>query len=222
MQDDLSPEDVIYAYKAGIFPMAASRDDPEFHWYDPPLRGLLPIKNLHIPRRLRHTLLRFPFEIRIDSAFRAVMGGCAAQSPARPGTWINDSIIDLFCDLHERGDAHSIEAWQDGKLAGGVYGLAIGAAFMGESMFSCVRDASKICLVHLCARLWRGGFTLFDTQFINDHLLQFGAYELPREEYRARLKIATYQQADFCLGSPQTQDEKALVRLYLQERGEKA
>lgn len=212
MNDDLTIEDVITAYKSGFFPMAENRDSSEFHWYDPPLRGQLSIERLHIPERLKRTVLRFPYDIRIDTAFAQVIDGCAAQAPDRPETWINDGIRSLFIDLHKSGYAHSVEAWKDNELAGGLYGLAIGGAFMGESMFSRARDASKICLVHLCARLWKGGFTVLDTQFTNPHLEQFGVHEIPREDYLNKLQGALGIRGDFKLNS---HNEKELVSAYL-------
>ena len=156
--NDLTPDDVINAYKCGLFPMAESRETDIYHWYDPPYRGQLSIENLHIPARLRRTALQFPYEVKVDTAFAQVIDGCAQAAVDRPQTWINKGIRGLFMDLHQAGYAHSVEAWQSGALAGGLYGLAIGGAFMGESMFSRARDASKIALVHLCARLWRGGW----------------------------------------------------------------
>lgn len=212
MSEDLTIEDVIGAYSCGLFPMAESRDTDIYHWYDPKLRGQLSIEKLHIPARLRRTVLRFPYEIKIDTAFADVIDGCAAAAPGRPQTWINPGIRDLFISLHEAGYAHSVEAWQDGALAGGLYGLAIGGAFMGESMFSVSRDASKIALVHLCARLWRGGFTLLDTQFVNPHLKQFGVYEIPREDYLQKLALALCIKGDFMLAGL---TEPELVRAYL-------
>lgn len=212
MESGLTIEDVIAAYGIGLFPMADARDDPEFHWYDPPRRGQLSIETLHIPERLRRRARRTPYEIRIDTAFAAVIDGCAAAGKGRSQTWINGEIRDLFCALHQTGYAHSVEAWQDGQLAGGLYGLALGGAFMGESMFSRARDASKIALIHLCARLWRGGFTLLDTQFVNPHLLQFGAYEIGRDEYRQQLARALPVCGDFSAGGL---PEKNLLEDYL-------
>lgn len=190
----LKPDIILEAYCAGLFPMAAARHGAEIRWYDPDPRGVLPIAGLHVPKRLARTIRRKPYDITFDKDFAAVIRGCA---DTREDTWINDDIIALYTALHDRGFAHSVEAWHDGKLVGGVYGIAIGAAFFGESMFSTATDASKIALVYLVARLWRRKFTLFDTQFINPHLLQFGAHEIPRGAYKQQLAAALRAPADF-------------------------
>lgn len=174
--------------------MAQGRDDPDLGWYDPPLRGVLPIAQLHVPRRLQKTLRQQRYTVTFDRDFRGVMQGCA---DARPDTWISGKIIDLYTAVHERGYAHSAEVWDGATLVGGTYGIALGGAFFGESMFSRATDASKIALVHLAARLWRRGYTLFDTQFVNDHLLQFGCTEIPRREYHWRLATALDQNVTF-------------------------
>lgn len=184
---DITPEILLHAYTIGVFPMARSRRARTIEWYDPQMRGILPIDRLHVPKRLRRTIRQAPYRITFDRAFRAVMTGCA---DARPDTWINDKIIDLYTQLHEAGFAHSVEAWQGDELVGGVYGISIGGAFFGESMFSTATDASKIALVYLVARLWKQGYALLDTQFINEHLMQFGVEEIPRGEYHARLAAA--------------------------------
>lgn len=190
MSEPITPADLLNAYASGYFPMADAADDPAIYWYDPPLRGQLSIDALHVPRRLRDLLRKHPFEIRTDTAFAAVIDGCAESTADRPKTWINRTIHDLFIALHDAGFAHSVECWHDGALVGGVYGLALNGAFCGESMFSRAPGASKVALVHLMARLWRGGFTLFDTQFVNPHLAQFGVYEITADEYRTRLAAA--------------------------------
>ena len=195
--DELTPDLLLRAYALGIFPMAESRQQAELHWIDPKRRGILPLDGLHIPRSLRKTLRRGDFEIRVDTAFIPVIERCAEAEANRPETWINDQIIDLFGALHRRGIAHSVECWSDGTLVGGLYGLALGQAFFGESMFSRATDASKVALVDLVARLRRGGFTLLDTQFITDHLSRFGAVEIPRREYLGRLHKAINQPASF-------------------------
>ena len=187
------------AYRQGLFPMAYNSGSPYIHWICPEMRGQLSITDIHIPRRLLETVKKAPFEIRINADFEAVLRGCAEPTPKRPETWINASIFKVFCDLHERGHAHSVECWEDDKLVGGIYGLAIGGAFFGESMFSRMRDASKIALLHMVARLWKGGFTLLDTQFVNEHLKQFGAYELPHDEYKKYLEDAVKAEGDFLL-----------------------
>jgi leucyl/phenylalanyl-tRNA--protein transferase len=186
----LTPELLLNAYAVGIFPMAEARDDPELYWIDPERRGILPLDGFHVPRSLRRTLRRAPFEVRVDSAFREVVAGCAAPAPDRPESWINDEIQAVYGALFDGGHAHSVECWQDGTLAGGLYGVAIGGAFFGESMFSRVEDASKVALVHLVARLRLGGFRLLDTQFVTAHLARFGAIEIPRDDYRKRLRAA--------------------------------
>jgi leucyl/phenylalanyl-tRNA--protein transferase len=191
---ELTPEIILQAYRAGIFPMAPSRDSAEIGWYDPHERGILPIAGLHVPKKLRRTIKKQPYRITFDRAFEDVMRGCA---DVRPDTWINDEIIALYTALHKQGHAHSVEAWHEGKLVGGVYGIAMGGAFFGESMFSTATDASKIALVYLVARLWRQGFELFDTQFINEHIKQFGVYEIPRREYHRRLKKALAKEVSF-------------------------
>jgi leucyl/phenylalanyl-tRNA---protein transferase len=183
------------AYRAGIFPMAEDAGDDRFAFYKPHQRGILPIEKLHIPARLIKTLRKNPYRVTMDSAFDAVISGCAAQTPKRQKTWINAPIRDIFIQLHREGHAHSIECWdKDGALAGGIYGLHIGSVFCGESMFSRKRDASKIALVHLCAILFHAHFKLLDAQFINDHLLQFGAYEIAQQEYEAIIAVEMEKQ----------------------------
>lgn len=188
---------LLRAYAYGVFPMAERRDDPELFWIDPEQRGILPLDQFHVPRRLKRTIKSEPFEVRIDTSFRQVMLGCAAESDSRSGTWINEPILNLYCELHARGHAHSVECWREGQLVGGLYGVSLGAAFFGESMFSRERDASKIALVYLVARLIAGGYKLLDTQFVTEHLKQFGAIEIPRDEYRVRLHEATIARANF-------------------------
>lgn len=199
MQLILTPELLMEAYRQGLFPMAYNSGSPYIHWICPEMRGQLSITDIHIPRRLLETVKKAPFEICINADFEAVLRGCAEPTPKRPETWINASIFKVFCDLHERGHAHSVECWEDDKLVGGIYGLAIGGAFFGESMFSRMRDASKIALLHMVARLWKGGFTLLDTQFVNEHIKQFGAYELPHDEYKKYLEDAVKAEGDFLL-----------------------
>ncbi len=183
--------------------MAYNAGSPYIHWVCPDMRGQLSLTDIHIPRSLKKqinkTLRSVNIEIRIDTAFEEVIKGCAEDTDARPETWINDQIANAFLALHKDGHAHSVEFWEDGALKGGLYGLAIGAAFFGESMFSRSANASKICLIHLVARLWKGGFTLLDTQFVNDHLEQFGIYEIPHDEYARLLRPAVKAKADFML-----------------------
>lgn len=186
----ITAEIVLKAYATGIFPMSDGRDEPEMYWVDPEMRGILPLDRFHLSRRLRRTVRQDHFTIRVDSAFEQVMTACAAPASGRWTTWINHEIQELFTSLHRRGFAHSVEAWAGDELAGGLYGIALGAAFFGESMFSLRADASKVALVHLVARLGQAGFTLLDTQFITDHLRQFGAIEIARAEYHSRLSDA--------------------------------
>lgn len=188
---------LLRAYAAGIFPMAESAASRELHWFDPERRGILPLDGFHVARSLRKTVRRGLFEIRCDSAFRAVIEHCAETTEDRPKTWINDDIVRLYTTLFEVGYAHSVECWREGELVGGLYGVSIGAAYFGESMFSRETDASKVALVHLVARLRAAGFTLLDTQFVTDHLGHFGAVEIPRAEYRRRLNQALERKTDF-------------------------
>src|SRR5438445_6441851 len=177
--------------------MAESADDPELFWVDPHRRGILPLDAFHVARRLRRVVRQSLFEIRCDSAFEAVILGCAEASEKRPNTWINDEIVHLYAGLFARGAAHSVECWHDGVLAGGLYGVSLGAAFFGESMFSRVTDASKVALVHLVARLRQGGYRLLDTQFLTPHLAQFGGVEISRSRYHRLLAEALRYRAGF-------------------------
>jgi leucyl/phenylalanyl-tRNA--protein transferase len=186
----LSPELLLRAYAVGIFPMAESRNAQEIQWIDPDRRGILPLENVHVPRRLKRRLRRDDFEMRCNTAFGEVIRACALSTPGRKETWINPTIERLYVGLHEMGFAHSIEAWRDGRLCGGLYGVTLGAAFFGESMFHRVTDASKVALVHLVACLRKSGFQLLDTQFETPHLRQFGVVEIRREDYRHRLAKA--------------------------------
>jgi leucyl/phenylalanyl-tRNA---protein transferase len=186
----LSPELLLRAYAVGIFPMAESRSAQEIHWIDPDRRGILPLDGMHVPRRLKRRLRRDDFEVSCDTAFGQVIRACALPSPGRRETWINPTIERLYVGLHEMGFAHSIETWRDGRLCGGLYGVALGAAFFGESMFHKVTDASKVALVYLAACLKKCDFQLLDTQFETPHLRQFGVVEIRREEYRRRLARA--------------------------------
>jgi leucyl/phenylalanyl-tRNA--protein transferase len=204
---DLTPQLLLQAYAEGLFPMAESAESDELYWFDPDRRGILPLDGFHVPRRLRRTLRQGIFEVRTDSAFDRVISACAT---VRPNTWINQDIVRSYCDLHTYGYAHSVEAWLGHRLVGGLYGVALGGAFFGESMFSRVTDASKVALVHLVARLVRAGFTLLDTQFVTEHLSQFGAVEIPRAEYRKRLTAALAVVADFPKATPDAADFEAL------------
>jgi leucyl/phenylalanyl-tRNA--protein transferase len=191
----LTPEILLRAYAEGLFPMAERRNDPLLYWVSPEKRGIIPLDAFHVPRRLARTVRTSPFTVTSDRAFADVMTACAAPAPGRPESWINDEILRLYTALHAGGHAHSIECWHNGALAGGLYGVRLGAAFFGESMFSRQRDASKVALVHLVAGLKRGGFTLLDTQFITTHLARFGAIEIPRERYLLKLQDALNREA---------------------------
>ncbi|ATJ91162.1 leucyl/phenylalanyl-tRNA--protein transferase [Acetobacter senegalensis] len=188
----LTPELMLGAYAVGLFPMAADAEDEDLQWYDPDPRGVLPLQAFHLPRRLRRTVLSGRFDVTVDQDFPAVMKGCAAPAPGREQTWINSEIFRLFCALHEMGYAHSVECRQNGELVGGLYGVALGGAFFGESMFSRVTDASKVALVHLVARLRLSGFMVLDTQFGTDHLTRFGGVEIPAAEYKTTLERAVH------------------------------
>ena len=193
----LTPQILLGAYASGIFPMAESRNDPDLYWIDPDIRGVIPLTDFHIPRRLRRTLRNAPYDVRADSDFIGVIRGCAEHTQVRPDTWINTEIEGLYNALFDMGFAHSVETWQDGALVGGLYGVSLGGAFFGESMFSRARDASKIALCHLAARLIQSGYTLLDTQFLTEHLRQFGAIEIDRSNYKERLSIAIKSSAVF-------------------------
>ena len=201
----LTPELMLHAYAGGIFPMAETPDSEELYWFDPHKRAVLSLDGFHVSRSLRKIVRQQVFDVRINSAFDDVIRGCATT---RENTWINGQITDIFTQLHRQGFAHSVEAWQDGKLVGGLYGAAIGGAFFGESMFSLVSNASKCCLVHLVARLRANGFTLLDVQYRNDHLTQFGLVELTRERYRRKLENALASGAIFYHGG----EEEVLVK----------
>jgi len=191
----LTPEILLRAYAEGLFPMAERRDDPTLYWVSPEMRGIIPLDGFHVPRRLARTVRSGRFTVTADRCFADVMLACAEPAPGREESWINDEILRLYTALHAGGHAHSIECWRDGRLAGGLYGVRLGAAFFGESMFSHARDASKVALVHLVEGLRRGGFTLLDTQFITRHLAGLGAIEIPRRRYLALLHDALNREA---------------------------
>jgi len=194
---EITPQVLLKAYACGIFPMAESADDPALYWIEPQQRGILPLTGLHIPQRLRRTIRQGRFEVRIDSDFDAVIAGCAAAKQGRGTTWINGRIRQLYRHLFDLGHCHTVETWADGRLVGGLYGVHLQSAFFGESMFSTERDASKTALVHLAARLISGGFQLLDTQFVTDHLRQFGAVEVNRDAFQRLLERALLRPADF-------------------------
>lgn len=188
---------MLRAYRHGLFPMAETREGERLYWLDPERRGILPLDRFHLPRRLARTVLSDTFTVTVNRDFAGTIAGCAHAAPGREDTWINPQIERLFSELHRLGYAHSVETRQDGHLVGGLYGVAIGGVFFGESMFSFARDASKVALVHLVARLRLAGFELLDTQFVTAHLSQFGAEELSREAYKARLAHAVAVSAQF-------------------------
>ncbi len=184
------PDELLHCYATGVFPMGEARDDPRVFLVEPDQRGVLPLNGFHIPSRLRRTVRSDLYEVRVDTAFGAVVEACAAPGKDRDETWINGPIRRLYAELNARGHAHSIECWRDERLVGGLYGVTLGGAFFGESMFSRERDASKVALVHLVARLKRGGWRLLDAQFLTAHLSQFGAVETPQAAYLKQLKAA--------------------------------
>ncbi len=189
-QIDITPELMLRAYRAGLFPMAEGRDTARLYWLDPERRGVIPLDGFHLSRRLRRTVLSGLYTVTADACFARVIQACAAPAPGRRDTWINAEIEALFTALHQQGHAHSVECWAGEDLVGGLYGVSVGAAFFGESMFSRARDASKVALVHLVARLNLGGYRLLDAQFQTEHLAQFGTEELARADYKRRLARA--------------------------------
>lgn len=189
--------DLLDCYARGVFPMADAREDARVFLIDPERRGVIPLKGFHVPKRLARTVRADPFEVRVNSAFHKVVLACAASGPGRTETWINRPIEELYLQLHDLGHAHSVECWQHGELVGGLYGVSLRGAFFGESMFSRRRDASKVALVHLAARLIGGGYRLLDAQFMTEHLSQFGAEEIARAAYHRRLSEALKVDADF-------------------------
>lgn len=198
-------DDLIACYRRGVFPMAEDREDDRIFLVDPELRGIIPLDRFHLSRRLRRTVLAGRLEVRIDTAFAEVVRECARPRPGADQTWISRPIQSLYEALFREGFAHSVECWSGGRLVGGLYGVSLGAAFFGESMFSRARDASKIALAHLVARLKAGGYELLDTQFMTEHLAQFGALEIPRLDYHQRLKRALAREGDFARLDPAAQ-----------------
>ena len=195
--DEITIEDLLTWYEQGVFPMADAREDEQIYLIDPAERGVIALDGFHTPKRLARTVRQDLYEVRIDTAFEQVVAECAASRPDRPDTWINRPIQHLYRELFARGHGHSVECWRHGELVGGLYGVAHGSAFFGESMFSRERDASKVALVHLVARLTVGRYTLLDTQFLTEHLAQFGAEDIARADYRRRLRKALEREADF-------------------------
>jgi leucyl/phenylalanyl-tRNA--protein transferase len=193
----LTSDTLLRAYAAGIFPMAESAESTELRWYDPPIRALIPLdESFHVPRRLMRTLRQAPYRVTVNQCFEEVMRGCAAPGEGRETTWINKDIFRLYTTLHRGGHAHSVEAWDGDKLVGGLYGVSLGRAFFGESMFSLKTDASKIALVHLVALLRHCGYQLLDTQFQTSHLVRFGTFEIARSAYQLLLAAAVRDKAE--------------------------
>ncbi len=188
--NDIDVDILLRAYSIGLFPMADSADDPELFWVEPEIRGIIPLDDFHVSKSLAKAIRKQQFDIRFDTDFEGVMAGCAEQADDRPSTWINKTIRRLYTELQEIGHAHSVEAWDGDELVGGLYGVSLGSAFFGESMFSRRTNASKICLVHLVEHLREKGFTLLDTQFTTEHLKTFGAIDVPKVEYAKMLKPA--------------------------------
>jgi len=210
---EITPHVLLKAYACGIFPMAESADDPGLFWIEPERRGVLPLDGFHLPRRLQRTVRQDKFTIRIDTALPQVIEGCATPGENRRRTWINARIHRLYTELHALGHCHSVEAWQGDALVGGLYGVRLGGVFFGESMFTGVRDASKVALVHLVARLRAGGFALLDAQFLTDHLARFGALEISRRVYQTQLEAALPVDADFFALPRQASGAEALAAL---------
>jgi leucyl/phenylalanyl-tRNA---protein transferase len=206
----ITPQVLLKAYSAGIFPMAESAEDPSLYWIEPEERGVIPLKGFHISQSLRKSVRRQHFTIRIDTAFDEVIKSCAAKTEERDVTWINNRIYKLYTQLHKMGCCHSVESWVDDKLVGGLYGVRIGGVFFGESMFSRATDASKVALVHLVARLNCGGFKLLDAQFLNSHLAQFGTYTIKKADYKPILEDALDATGDFVAFAGDTDAEQVL------------
>lgn len=194
---EITPQVLLKAYSCGIFPMAESASDPALYWIEPQHRGILPLHEARFPKRLLRTVRTSLFQVKVDTDYEGVIDGCAAPRPGRTTTWINKRIRTVYRELFEMGACHTVEVWSGSRLVGGLYGVALKGAFFGESMFSFERDASKIALVHLVARLRCGGFTLLDTQFVTDHLRQFGTIEVDREVFQQLLDAALQEQGDF-------------------------
>ena len=213
---EITPEVLLKAYACGIFPMAESADDPALYWIEPEKRGIIPIERFHVPARLARTVRSDRFLVTVNRDFDAVIDGCAAALPNRPRTWINERIRALYRKLYDRRHCHSIEVYEGDELVGGLYGVTLGRAYFGESMFHRARDASKVAMVHLTARLKAGGFRLLDTQFVTDHLKIFGAIEVPRRQYHKLLEAALIGESDFlALGKGALPGAQVLAQLAL-------
>jgi leucyl/phenylalanyl-tRNA--protein transferase len=200
--ETFTADDLIDCYRQGVFPMGEGRDDGRVYLVEPKMRGIIPLEGYHVPRRLARTVRSDLYEVKLDTAFEAVLDACAAPAPGRTETWINAPIRRLYLELYARGLAHSVECWQDGELKGGLYGVSLGGAFFGESMVSLARDASKVALVHLVARLKAGGYSLLDVQFLTEHLATLGAVETPQARYRELLEAALHGTGDIYALAP--------------------
>lgn len=207
--DAISIDELLAAYRLGYFPMARSASDRDIVWVLPEERGVIFLNEARAPRRLRKTAARDPYRVTIDQAFRDVVAACAEATPRRPDTWINDAILDVYCELHFRGLAHSVECWRGERLVGGLYGLPVGAVFCGESMFARATDASKVAFTHLIANLREAGFAMIDAQFHNPHLEQFGLRAITNAEYQAALRVALRDKPGF----PTTEDQLSTERV---------
>ncbi len=210
---EITPQVLLKAYACGLFPMAESADDPGLFWLEPEQRGILPFEDFHLPKRLRRTIRNDAFEIRVSTDFQGVIDGCASPMPGRQKTWINREIRRLYGELFDMGYCHTVEAWQDDELVGGLYGVSLNGAFFGESMFTFRTDASKVCLAHLVARLIAGGYSLLDTQFVTDHLSKFGTREIAQSAYNDKLSEALKLETDFYTLSPNASGEEVLAVL---------
>ena len=210
---EITPEVLLKAYACGIFPMAESADDPALYWIEPEKRGVIPLDRFHVPARLARTVRSDRFTVLIDRDFNGVLDGCAEPQPGRQRTWINARIRTLYRKLYERRHCHSVEVYHGDELVGGLYGVTLGRAFFGESMFHRVRDASKVALVHLVARLKAGGFKLLDTQFVTEHLMTFGAVEVPQRQYHKLLEAALSGEGDFAALGSAVSGAQALAQL---------
>jgi leucyl/phenylalanyl-tRNA--protein transferase len=210
---EITSEVLLKAYACGIFPMAESADDPALYWIEPEKRGIIPLDRFHVPARLARTVRSDRFTVLIDRDFNGVLDGCAEPQQGRQRTWINARIRTLYRKLYERRHCHSVEVYQSDELVGGLYGVTLGRAFFGESMFHRARDASKVALVHLVARLRAGGFKLLDTQFVTEHLMTFGAVEVPQRQYHKLLEAALSGEGDFAALGSAVSGAQALVQL---------
>lgn len=197
VDSQITPQILLKAYSVGLFPMAESADDATIYWVEPEMRGVMPIDDFHIPRSLKKVLNKRAYDITFNEAFNAVVKNCAASAKGREQTWINETIRLLYSELHDLGHAHSVEVWEEDQLVGGLYGVSLGRAFFGESMFSRRSNASKVALVHLVERLKERGFVLLDTQFNTEHLAQFGTTDVPRDAYEKMLQVALIGEAQF-------------------------